>query len=66
LLAMGNSIQIKYFGKKFSLENKCNICDENRVVVLQAITKKVLNPNAPKLLWSFKYEPKCKVLNESL
>jgi hypothetical protein len=57
--------KIKYFRKKFSLDNKWDICDENRVVVLQVITKK-LNPNAPNSLWFFKYEPKCKMLKESL
>jgi hypothetical protein len=34
------------------LENKWEICDENRVVVFEAIKEKP-NPNAPNLSWSF-------------
>jgi hypothetical protein len=64
-LPWATQYKIKYFRKKLSLENKWDIYDENRVVVLQAITK-TLNPNAPNSSWFFKYEPKCKMLKKSL
>ncbi len=47
--------KIKHFGKKVALENKWDICDENGVVVFEAIKEKP-NPNAPNSSWSFKYE----------
>jgi hypothetical protein len=37
------------------LENKWDICDENGVVVFEAIKEKP-NPNPPNSSWSFKYE----------
>jgi hypothetical protein len=47
--------KIKHSGKKVALENKWDICDENGVVVFEAIKEKP-NPNAPNSSWSFKYE----------
>jgi len=47
--------KIKHSRKKVALENKWDICDENRVVVFEAIKEKP-NPNAPNSSWSFKYE----------
>jgi hypothetical protein len=47
--------KIKHSGKKVALENKWDICDENGVVVFEAIKEKP-NLNAPNSSWSFKYE----------
>jgi glutathione peroxidase-family protein len=47
--------KIKHSGEKVALVNKWDICDENKVVVFQAIKEKS-NANAPNSSWSFKYE----------
>jgi hypothetical protein len=47
--------KIKHSGKKVALEIKWDICDENKVVVFQAIKEKP-NANAPNSSWFFKYE----------
>jgi hypothetical protein len=47
--------KIKHSGKKVALENKWDICDENNVVVFEAIKERP-NPDAPNSSWSFKYE----------
>ncbi|CAK9195588.1 unnamed protein product [Sphagnum troendelagicum] len=47
--------KIKHSGGKVAFENKWDICDENGVVIFQAIKERP-NPNAPNSSWSFKYE----------
>jgi len=47
--------KIKHFKKKVAFENKWDMCDENGVVVFEAIKEKP-NSNAPNLSWSFKYK----------
>ncbi|CAK9860045.1 unnamed protein product [Sphagnum jensenii] len=47
--------KIKHSGGKVAFENKWDICDENGVVIFQAIKERP-NANAPNSSWSFKYE----------
>jgi hypothetical protein len=47
--------KIKHFKKKVAFKNKWDMCDENGVVIFEAIKEKP-NPNAPNLSCSFKYE----------
>jgi len=54
-LACTSQYKIKHSGKKVALENKWDICDENGVVVFEAIKEKP-SPDAPNSSWSFKYE----------
>jgi len=47
--------KINHFKKKVAFQNKWDMCDENGVVIFEAIKEKP-NPNTPNLLCSFKYE----------
>jgi hypothetical protein len=54
-LSCATRYKIKHSGGKVAFENKWDICDENGVVIFQAIKERPI-PNAPNSSWSFKYE----------